>query len=175
MRLFIAIEFPPPVKKLLAEYAATIGALALRANITLQENFHLTLAFLGDTLTVTETCTALSEIQSAAFKLYSDKVGLFKRSHGNIYWLGLKSSSELQALHEQLSNSLAKMGMIAEKRPFSPHITLARDVQSLSGELAVPPRFIVNATALSLMNSERIKGLLTYTTIYEKRFEEQAG
>jgi 2'-5' RNA ligase len=55
-----------------------------------------------------------------------------------------------------------------ENRPFSPHITLAREVRGLAGELPPPPRFIVPVTALTLMNSERLNGLLTYTPLHAK-------
>ena len=170
MRLFIAITFPQQVKQQLAVYAEAIGALAQRANITRRDNFHLTLVFLGSALTEAEVCAALAGVKGAPFKLYSDKAGVFRRSGADIHWLGLKSSAELAALHDKLNAALAEVGFAPEKRSFSPHITLAREVRGLSGELPPPPRFIVPVDGLSLMNSERINGLLTYTPIYEKHF-----
>ena len=168
MRLFIAITFPPQVKQQLADYADAIGALAQRANITRRDNFHLTLAFLGGALTEAEACAALAKVKGTSFKLYSGKAGVFKRGGDEIHWLGLKSSAELASLYEELNAALAEAGFAPEKRSFSPHITLAREVRGLSGELPPPPRFIVPVTGLSLMNSERVNGLLTYTPMYEK-------
>ena len=171
MRLFIAICFPEAVKRQLAEYAGRIGALARRANITREDNFHLTLAFLGDALTDIEACTALNAVNGAAFKLYSDKPGSFARGSGAIHWLGLKSSAELTELHKRLNAALSAEGYKPENRPFNAHITLAREVRGLMAEeLPPPPRFIVPVRGLTLMNSERIDGLLTYRPIYEKSF-----
>ena len=170
MRLFIAIAFAKEVKQQLASYAASLGALSERANITRPDNFHLTLAFLGGALTEAEACTALTKVNCTPFKLYSDKPGVFRRGGGDIHWLGLKSSDELTALNGRLNAALAETGFKPEKRPFSPHITLAREVRGLSGELPPPPRFIITVTGLTLMDSQRINGLLTYSPLYEKLF-----
>jgi 2'-5' RNA ligase len=171
MRLFIAITLPPQVKGQLAAYAAAIAALAERAKPTRQENFHLTLAFLGDALTEVAACAALAAVNGAPFKLYSDKPGLFKRAGGDIYWLGLKESAGLTALSKELTAALAAAGFAGESRPLAPHITLAREVRGLTaGELPPPPRFIVPVNGLTLMSSARPGGLLTYTPLYEKRF-----
>jgi 2'-5' RNA ligase len=169
MRLFIAITLPPQIKRQLAAYAGSIGALSLRAKLTRQENFHLTAAFLGDALTEAEACSALAQVNGGPFKLYSDKPGLFKRGGGHIHWLGLKSSAELQALHEKLAAELKAVGFSLESRPFSPHITLAREVHGFCGELPPPPRFIIPVNGLTLMESAHIGGLLTYIPLYEKR------
>jgi 2'-5' RNA ligase len=168
MRLFIAITLPPEIKRQLADYAADIGALAARAKPTRQENFHLTLAFLGDALTVVEACAALAQVNGAPFKLYSDKPGRFKRGGADIHWLGLRNSAELTALYDKLGAALDTVGFAIEMRAYSPHITLAREVRGLSGALAPPPRFIVPVSGLTLMNSERIGGVLTYTPLYER-------
>ena len=169
MRLFIAITLPPAVKQQLAEYAGCLVALAVYAKPTRQDNFHLTLAFLGGALTETQACAALSAVRGAPFKLYSDKAGVFRRGGGDIHWLGLKSSDELTALYQQVAAALAEAGFVLENRPYSPHITLAREVRGLSGA-PPPPRFVAPVLGLTLMNSERLNGVLTYTSLYEKRF-----
>jgi len=168
LRLFIAITFPPELKSQLADYAGSIAALAARARPTRHENFHLTLAFLGGALTDVEACAAIAEVNGAPFKLYSDKPGVFRRAGGDLHWLGLKSSAELTALYSGLAAALAGVGFAVEQRPYSPHITLAREVRGLSGELPPPPRFVVPVSALTLMNSEQINGVLTYTPLYSK-------
>ena len=170
MRLFIAITFPPEVKRQLAAYAQDICALATRAKPTRQENFHLTLAFLGSALSEAQACAALSAVSARPFKLYSDNPGLFKRGGGDICWLGLKSSAELTALYQALNAALNACGFEPEKRPFSPHITLAREARGLGGNLPPPPRFIISVAGLTLMNSERLDGLLTYSPLYERNF-----
>jgi 2'-5' RNA ligase len=170
MRLFIAITFSEEVKRQLAAYARDLSALATRAKPTRQENYHLTLAFLGDALTEAEACTALAALGGAPFKLYSDKPGHFRRGGGDIHWLGLKKSPELTVLYAGLAAALAAVGFAVENRPYSPHITLAREVHGLSGELPPPPRFIVPVSSLTLMNSQHLGGVLTYTPLYDKQF-----
>jgi 2'-5' RNA ligase len=170
LRLFIAITLPPEIKSQLASYAGSIAALAARARPTRQENFHLTLAFLGGALTDVEACAALAAVSGAPFKLYSDKPGVFRRAGGDLHWLGLKSSAELTALYAGLVSALASVGFAVEKRNYSPHITLAREVRGLSGGLPLPPRFVVPVLGLTLMNSEQINGVLTYTPLYVKAF-----
>jgi 2'-5' RNA ligase len=85
VRLFIAITLPRQVQQQLAAYAASLAALARGARPTRRENFHLTLAFLGEALTLAQACAALDAVRAAPFKLYSDKPGLFKRAGADIH------------------------------------------------------------------------------------------
>jgi 2'-5' RNA ligase len=173
MRLFIAITFAEEIKQQLASSGQAIAALSLHASLKRQENFHLTLAFLGDALEEAQAClaidTALNKAPVASFKLYSGKAGVFRRSGGDIHWLGLKPSPELNTLYAGLSSALAEIGFSVENRPYSPHITLAREVKGLNSVLPPPPRFIIPVNKLTLMNSEQKHGLLTYTPIYTKK------
>lgn len=169
MRLFIAITLPPVIKRQLADYARALGALDPRARLTREENFHLTLAFLGEALDAPDACAAMDAVSVQPFKLYSDKPGCFKRG-GDIFWLGLKSSAELTALQAALSAALQEQGFRGDNRPFAPHITLARQVRGTELAQLPTPRFIVPVGGITLMNSERINGILTYSPLYQKRF-----
>lgn len=171
MRLFIAITLPPEIKRQLAEYTRAVAALARRACPTREDNFHLTLTFLGDALTEAEASAALYDVTGAPFKLYSDKPGRFTRGSSEIHWLGLKSSAELTELHANLNAALKEAGFLPENRPFTPHITLAREIRGMNTvQLPPPPRFIVPVEGLTLMESTRVNNELTYIPLYEKKF-----
>ena len=49
MRLFIAVSFPAPLREQLRQAAGRLQGQCLRGRFTLTDNFHLTLAFLGET------------------------------------------------------------------------------------------------------------------------------
>lgn len=169
MRLFIAINFPWEVKEKLTAYSWAIRDASRQARPVDPENFHLTLAFLGELPDEIAASTALSRVAAAPFKLYSGKPGKFSRPDGDIRWLALKKSRELSGLQQQIVTALAAVGLPYEKKPFRPHLTLARNVQGLAEEaLPEPPRFIVPVTSIELMHSHRPEGRLTYTPLYSR-------
>lgn len=60
MRLFVAIELDPGVKKALSETAGLLIKQVCRANLTRLENLHITLAFIGETDRVDEIKKSLT-------------------------------------------------------------------------------------------------------------------
>ena len=125
MRLFIAIELPDELKRALGRLRADIpGARWVPA-----EQIHLTLAFLGE---VEEEIVGLltfelARIQSPAFKLCFTGVGCFPNRHRpRILWIGLQPEPRLNDLATKVNEVVQACGIPLEKRPFSPHITLAR-------------------------------------------------
>ena len=48
MRLFIAVRFTPEIKELLKAAAVRLKQQSVSGNFTDLENFHLTLAFIGE-------------------------------------------------------------------------------------------------------------------------------
>lgn len=48
-RLFVAVEIPPMIQAQLYAAAALLRERAALARVTRRENFHITLAFLGET------------------------------------------------------------------------------------------------------------------------------
>jgi 2'-5' RNA ligase len=93
------------------------------------ENLHLTLAFLGQVNA--DRRAALAVIGSAAaaaappFVLTLDRVGAFRGA--GIAWAGTdRSPPELLRLVAALNDGLAAAGLPVERRPFHPHVTLAR-------------------------------------------------
>lgn len=171
MRLFIAILFDDPVIDQLSCGMASLKQQSIQGNFTRPENFHLTLAFLGETNQVEKAKRAINTVSFPSFSLLMNRLGYFERTGGNIYWVGMARNPLLSDLHHRLSSALSEDGFRLENREYRPHLTLGRQVllvpqfnpQKWESEY-LPIHTPV--TKVSLMKSERIQGKLTYTELF---------
>ncbi len=101
MRLFIAVRFSPPVMDMLK---GVIGELRQqgRGNFTNPENLHLTMAFIGESEDVRGATAAIRE--AAARDPFDITVG-GSGHFGNIYWVGIDKSQELEGLADSLRHA----------------------------------------------------------------------
>lgn len=162
MRLFVALHFSPEVRRVLLGAIGEIRAGARQANTTRPENLHLTLAFIGETDNLRGAREAVSSCVRPAFGL---SVGGFGR-FGDLYWAGIGKNPELAALAEAVQAALRAHGFEIERRPFKPHVTLARQVQSDAPLRLTVPETSMTVGRIALMRSERISGKLTYTEVF---------
>jgi len=135
MRLFIAIELPAEVKRLLAGMRAAIPG----ARWVPPEQLHLTLSFLGevDEATCTLLAEKLTEVAAPGFELHFSASGCFPdRRRPRVLWAGLTESPLLTSLAEQVNKIVRHCGIPVEERRFSPHITLARCRQPAGREVS---------------------------------------
>jgi len=135
MRLFIAIELPVEVKKMLARLQREIPG----ARWVPMEQLHLTLSFLGEVDDATcELLTGkLSEIAVSEFNLRFSGSGCFPTSrHPRVLWAGLAEEPLLTNLADMVRKAVLLCGIPQEERPFSPHITLARFRQPAGKEVS---------------------------------------
>jgi 2'-5' RNA ligase len=114
-------------------------------------NMHMTLHFLGACTAEQMECYSkvLSRIDFKAFEINMDYIGTWRRAR--IQWLG---SSEPPAalidLVDRLEQVLASCGYQTEKRPFVPHVTLARNVKNPLVKVGLPPiRWVVREYVLA--------------------------
>ena len=94
-------------------------------------NLHITLAFLGP-LTEADLAAVVRvpPIPSRDFTIRLDKLGYWSRSR--VLWLGSSQASvELVHLERSLWDALVAVGFRRERRPYSPHVTLARKARSV--------------------------------------------
>lgn len=164
MRLFIAVRFSPEINDVLLDSTAKIRTLRPYANITREENLHLTLAFIGESERVSELKDILTNIAAQPFELAVCGTGNF----GNLCWVGIERSAALSALVSSLRKALCDADFEIDTRPFKPHITLAREVpdaRSVAEDLFIP-RTAMTVSRISLMKSERIRGRLVYTEVF---------
>lgn len=122
-RLFIALDLPMKTRESLASIrpAAFPGLRQIPI-----DQFHLTLHFLGES-DLNQITRLLKGIQAPAFSLLFGPRGTFEsRDGGTIFWVGFENCPALLALHGQIAHELTRDGLPVEKRPYQPHLTLAR-------------------------------------------------
>lgn len=92
-----------------------------------RDSLHLTLAFIGAVspgqLAVLRDIAC--KIQGEAFDLEIDRIGCWP--HNRIVWAGCsRVPSRQRRLSNTLVSALQQAGFVLDKRPFTPHVTLAR-------------------------------------------------
>jgi len=147
-RLFIAVDLPAALKTAFSGFS---GELPLARWVS-PEELHLTLRFIGevDQGTLSAISSALSRIRFAPFPLTLGGVGHFPPGQRpRVLWVGLAPCPALMQLQMELELALLEIGIPAEGRRFSPHLTLARLKETLPAavsafeirhrDLACPP------------------------------------
>ena len=163
MRLFIAIELDPPIRRaayeLALELRESVAGCAVR-----EDNMHLTIAFLGEQpggrLGALRKC--MERAAAGSFRLELGNVGRFRRSGGDIWWLGVRLSPELRGLQARLCSELRSAGFETEERPFRPHITLLRQAGGDAPRTPDFPPLEQRVERMTLFESMRERGALVY-------------
>ncbi len=122
-RLFVAIALPEPVVDALGALQTGVrGARWLR-----EENFHLTLAFIGevDRHGLDEAASALAGVAAPAFELKLSGAGYFGDRKPRALWAGAAPAAALTHLQSKVDVALRRRGLVEGKRKFTPHVTLA--------------------------------------------------
>jgi 2'-5' RNA ligase len=133
IRAFIAIELPEAVK---TEITRIQDQIKVKSRITVRWvrplNIHLTLKFLGDIDSdqVEDITKAIEGASSGfgPFHLGINGLGVFPNPNRvQVIWVGLSGNlDKLDRLQRNIDNALDRLGFPADRRPFSPHLTLAR-------------------------------------------------
>ncbi len=167
MRLFVAIRLEEPCRDLLCTAISGLKSHARQGNFSRRENLHLTLAFIGETNRLDAAKQALGVMRAEPFTMELAGLGSFRRSGGDLWWMGVAENDALSALQQQVDTALAKAGFSLEKRKFRPHLTLGREVvlepgfnAEAFGKSLPPARMQVRE--IVLMESRRSSGVLQY-------------
>jgi len=128
LRTFFALWPDAGARDALSALAGEIAART-RGRAPAAGNLHLTLAFLGDVvparLAVLRAIGAAVAAAVPRFALVFDRVGAF--GEAGIAWAGASAPPrELERLAQLLQVALTNEGFPIERRPFHPHVTLAR-------------------------------------------------
>lgn len=125
-RLFIAIDPPPAIKARLA----ALGGGVPGARWTAAEQIHLTLRFIGEVEggLFADIAEGLAEVRAAPFALAIDGVGHFPpRGAPKLLWAGVADpAGALTRLRGRVEARLRALGLEADGRKFTAHLTLAR-------------------------------------------------
>jgi RNA 2',3'-cyclic 3'-phosphodiesterase len=188
-RTFIALELNEALQRFLGDI---IGRVALELPTLRWVNpasIHLTLAFLGyltdEQLETAIDASRMAALQAVSFEYRLKGLNVFgSLSQPRVIWMGVEDlpsgkiqGSPLQHLHRVLTRELEQRGFQIEKRPFSPHLTLARIKQPLTPDelqrlqrllhsrLAGSSSAIYQVNTLSVMKSELSRSGAKYTCL----------
>ncbi|HHY42256.1 MAG TPA: RNA 2',3'-cyclic phosphodiesterase [Thermoanaerobacterales bacterium] len=177
MRCFIAINLDSSVK-------AEIKDFILQNHLNQKfegikwvrpENFHITLAFLGeitdeDILSVKNMLENVAS-KHASFPIELSGTGFFPNiKNPKVFWLGIKEQPILLKLKQDIDRGLTECNIQYDRKPFSPHLTIGR----FKTPLIIKPEtvkiqdfkasFLV--TEIFLMKSELFSDGPVYTELY---------
>ena len=169
MRLFVAVCLPEEMKKELSDVTKRFRADCVRGNFTRPENFHLTLAFIGEA-DPEKVTAALRPLAGKAFTLRTGKLGWFKGKGGSVAFVRCEESAPLMALQKEVRRLLKEAGIPVDEKPFRAHLTLGREVVPFpdfdeAAFSASIPQMETAVGKVSLMSSERINGKLIYREV----------
>ena len=93
-----------------------------------RDQMHLTLRFIGevDEARGHDIDDALATVRAPAFTLELAGVGDFGGKDPRALWAGVRANDALIHLEKKVESALQRLGLEAEPRKFTPHVTLAR-------------------------------------------------
>ncbi len=170
MRLFFALTFDDATKIELVKYQDMVRANGLEGHNTRKQNFHLTLAFMGE-CTESEKQTLmdiLRQLKPDCDSICIDRLGSFRQKRNQLFWLGIANNRILTRLKADLDNALLTHNFIVESRNFIPHITLSRHVSNHEQlkNIRINPRQI-SVHSVALMESMYRENKLVYQVVDE--------
>lgn len=129
---FLALALPRQSKELLFKWRELLEPRLPFKTWVHPEDLHITLAFLGGTASFQQLNEVKNRMkilvqQHPAFELELNGIGTFGRKDApRILWAGINKSEELTSLQKDVFTACTEAGFDLDKRPYSPHITLAR-------------------------------------------------
>ena len=159
MRLFVALDIEPEIRKRIAEFRDQMRALAPDVRWVGPETFHVTLQFLGETQKLEEIRRALEQVKGAAVPLAFRGAGFFPNPKSpRVFWVGIESDEHLQELANSVGAALKPLGFARDAGPYKPHLTLARAgsgrPRPVRGEQSAPGLLAVRVKLESLAAPE---------------------
>jgi 2'-5' RNA ligase len=171
MRLFIAITVNDEIKQQILKLQDQLRFQSMRGNFSRPENLHVTLVFLGETpeQRLDSLHKIIDSVQVQPFDISFSCAGCFKRHGTELWWIGADSVdpglAALFSIHKRLVQQLEAENFNFDKKPLNTHITLGREIVHYKPIVLECPQITVRAERISLMKSEHIRGVLTYTEV----------
>ncbi|MFH1646044.1 MAG: RNA 2',3'-cyclic phosphodiesterase [Candidatus Omnitrophota bacterium] len=132
MRTFIAIDINEDSKKELADLILNLKKTENNIKWVEPRNIHLTLKFLGNVSDelIEKIKIELKKISKShkAFEMHLAQAGVFpKLTSPRVLWVGTdEGNEEILKLQSKIEDSMERLGLKKETRPFFTHTTLGR-------------------------------------------------
>jgi RNA 2',3'-cyclic 3'-phosphodiesterase len=159
-RTFIALEMNEAQQSYLAGVIHQVARVLPSVRWVDPSGIHLTLAFL-DELTDEQLEEAMQAAESAvqharAFSYRLSHLGVFgSPRQPRVIWMGVEEpDGNLLHLHRVLNRALKQRGFEIERRPFSPHLTLARIKSPLPPDEQQRLQSLINGKQHGIVSSE---------------------
>ena len=123
-RLFTGLSLPPPIARQLATIRGGLsGARWIDA-----EDYHITLRFVGDVgqAQADEVHSLLERIRRPAFTITLGGLDVFGGTKPRAIVAGVRPTPALLELQAEQERLFRRIGLPAETRKYTPHVTLAR-------------------------------------------------
>ena len=131
-RYFFALWPDEPLAKELHRRGCGLSAVG-HGKVVNVKNLHMTLVYLGSVLPafVQAARQIAGELHTSSFTLHITNANYW--SHSHLRWLGVENPPiELEQLVLRLNHRLIAEGFKPERRPFLPHVTIARKCSQVS-------------------------------------------
>jgi RNA 2',3'-cyclic 3'-phosphodiesterase len=168
-RIFIAVKIDIGKNLLNMISDLKTGLKNERIKWTEIENFHITLAFLGDTeedkiKSINKMLKSVCE-GSGEFEIIIRGAGVFKNfKDPRVIWTGIEPSGNLNILQESIKSGLRDTGISLEERNFSPHLTLGR-IKSIL-DIEAFKKLIEGYSNLELQNQDVTEVILYESSLF---------
>lgn len=169
MKLLISVNFEEESKNILYDHMKLLTQKCDKGAFTPRDNIHLTLVYVGETTQIGAVVETMDAIDAEQFSVTLSENGRFKRSGGEIYWIGIDKSPELVKLQKLLHRSLVRKGVMKDKNDFKPHLTVSRETV-IAKENIPETNFTqsIPVKRVSLMKCETTRDGNIYTEVYAK-------
>jgi 2'-5' RNA ligase len=136
---FIAVPLPKLIKQRLSETYRNKKEFQFKRWVH-KEDLHLTLVFLGacSTKQLEQVKMHLESllVNWDSFSLELSTTGTFgSKEKPRIFWVGVSNQPYLYSLRQEIFTKCEEIGFSLDQRPYSPHITLARNWVGENGYL----------------------------------------
>jgi len=180
LRSFIAIELPLAIRSALAELQRELRRCNADIRWVKPDNIHLTLKFLGEVREdrIDGIVKGIRDVcgRYGHFRLEVRDLGVFpNRRSPRVLWVDVSGDGLLAGLQRDIEEAMALAGFKAEKRGYTPHLTIGR-FRSLKekdhlferiSQLSDNSLGFMDVKSLALMRSDLGPGGAKYTRVAE--------
>jgi RNA 2',3'-cyclic 3'-phosphodiesterase len=128
VRTFIALELSPEIRGEIGKIQADLRQCQAKLTLVDPELIHITLKFIGEVgdKDLEKVIRALEEVRSEPFTIGVSGVGVNNPRSPRVVWARIDPAEPCKTLNDRIEAALEPLGIAREKRPYTPHATIAR-------------------------------------------------